>query len=395
MKGQEELKKVISKMETDQLRLETLAVDNGQDQLVKLSNHVAELTKHNQQLTNHIQQREHQLQLSLKQNEHFKLELAKMHQNAQNTIGNRVQDEAVAHLEAEKEQLHSLLRTKTLELREISGRLQETGSNLQAKTEQLNQVAGELDDARRIKEKSVMTQEAMTKLSHLVRAKDDEIEALKAKAESLMTILRESGSGESVEIANQIENLLSDNVNYQTTIRDLITQLTRLESLLVAAEANFTTLSQDFEEYQSRIRDSHSEYQASMKNVDLAEEHCENDELSIATLRVLLTKIKEKSHALPAHSASPDSRGVPDGCSNITSNSKSSSEQAQLMESSIRNLKERCGSLEAQNTVMKRDNDALRDQLMDRREKWDTLEINNKRLGAEIATKEPFMSSRN
>ena len=95
------------------------------------------------------------------------------------------------------------------------------------------------------------------------------------------------------------------------------------------------------------------------------EETAENDELSIATLRLLLNKIKEKSKILPVQSRSTsgsnsDNRGVPDGCSNITSSSSNpnqaamSSEQAQLMESSIRNLKERCGALEAQNTVMKR-----------------------------------------
>ena len=102
-----------------------------------------------------------------------------MHLKAQENIVERVSDEEMAHLEAEKEQLHLALGTKTKELKEISNRLLETGSLLQAKTEQLDSFATEIEDARRAKEKSQMTQEAMAKLSHIIRSKDVELEALK------------------------------------------------------------------------------------------------------------------------------------------------------------------------------------------------------------------------
>ena len=77
--GQEELKKVIATMEAEQLQLKAMAVDNGQGQLLEMTHHIA-------QLTSHIQQRERQLQLSMKQTEDLKVELQKMHQNAQDRI---------------------------------------------------------------------------------------------------------------------------------------------------------------------------------------------------------------------------------------------------------------------------------------------------------------------
>ena len=37
---------------------------------------------------------------------------------------------------------------------------------------------------------------------------------------------------------------------------------------------------------------------------------------------------------------------------------------------------------------MKRDNDALRDQLMNRRDRWDALEINSQKLGKELSSRD-------
>ena len=167
--GQEQLKNVISSMESEAIKLKAIAADSGDDSLTQKL-HVTQ---------SHLSQREEQLKLYLKQNEELKIELQKMHLKAQENIVERVSDEEMAHLEAEKEQLHLALGTKTKELKEISNRLLETGSLLQAKTEQLDSFATEIEDARRAKEKSQMTQEAMAKLSHIIRSKDVELEALK------------------------------------------------------------------------------------------------------------------------------------------------------------------------------------------------------------------------
>ena len=96
-------------------------------------------------------QREDQLKVAIKQNEQLKVELQRMHQKAQENIHSQVQDETLAHLEAEKEQLHLTLSRKNDEIKEIANRLQETGSLLQIKTEQLDNLATDLDEARRLK----------------------------------------------------------------------------------------------------------------------------------------------------------------------------------------------------------------------------------------------------
>ena len=180
IKGQEQLKNVISSMESEAIKLKAIAADSTADRPADDSM-TQKLQSHVTTLQSHLSQREEQLKLYVKQNEALKIELQKMHSKAQEAIGDRVSDEEMAHLEAEKEQLHLALGTKTRELKEISNRLQETGSLLQAKTEQLDSFATEIEDARRAKEKSSMTQEAMAKLSHIIRSKDVEIEALKVK----------------------------------------------------------------------------------------------------------------------------------------------------------------------------------------------------------------------
>ena len=102
-------------------------------------------------LQSHVTQREDQLKVAIKQNEQLKVELQRMHQKAQENIHSQVQDETLAHLEAEKEQLHLTLSRKNDEIKEIANRLQETGSLLQIKTEQLDNLATDLDEARRLK----------------------------------------------------------------------------------------------------------------------------------------------------------------------------------------------------------------------------------------------------
>ena len=181
IKGQEQLKNVISSMESEAIKLKAIAADSTADRPADDSM-TQKLQSHVTTLQSHLSQREEQLKLYVKQNEALKIELQKMHSKAQEAIGDRVSDEEMAHLEAEKEQLHLALGTKTRELKEISNRLQETGSLLQAKTEQLDSFATEIEDARRAKEKSSMTQEAMAKLSHIIRSKDVEIEALKVRS---------------------------------------------------------------------------------------------------------------------------------------------------------------------------------------------------------------------
>ena len=405
IKGQEQLKNVISSMESEAIKLKAIAADSSDVSVTqKLQSHVTTLQSH-------LSQREEQLKLYVKQNEELKIELQKMHSKAQEAIGERVSDEEMAHLEAEKEQLHLALGTKTKELKEISNRLQETGSLLQAKTEQLDSFATEIEDARRAKEKSSMTQEAMAKLSHIIRSKDVELEALKvkptlidqnklifqAKNDSLMDILR-SGD-QTAELSSRIESLLEEKSQLESRIRSLHEKINQQGSMLDQAETTLSALQNDFATYQSSLSDSESNFTSLLRQIDTKEAQAENDEFSVATLNLLVKKIKEKATLLAANT-----RGVPDGCavpnvmiSTVDSpgpaNGEWTNEQAELMKSSVKNLKERCASLEAKNTVMKRDNDALRDQLMDRREKWDTLELTNQRLGTELAAKDDILAN--
>ena len=405
IKGQEQLKNVISSMESEAIKLKAIAADSSDGSITqKLQTHVTTLQSH-------LSQREEQLKLYVKQNEELKIELQKMHSKAQEAIGERVSDEEMAHLEAEKEQLHLALGTKTKELKEISNRLQETGSLLQAKTEQLDSFATEIEDARRAKEKSSMTQEAMAKLSHIIRSKDVELEALKvkptlidqnklifqAKNDSLMDILR-SGD-QTAELSSRIESLLEEKSQLESRIRSLHEKINQQGSMLDQAETTLSALQNDFDTYQSSLSDSESNFTSLLRQIDTKEAQAENDEFSVATLNLLVKKIKEKATLLAANT-----RGVPDGCavpnvmiSTVDSpgpaNGEWTNEQAELMKSSVKNLKERCASLEAKNTVMKRDNDALRDQLMDRREKWDTLELTNQRLGTELAAKDDILAN--
>ena len=64
----------------------------------------------------------------------------------------------MAHLEAEKDHLHTVLKEKNRESSELSNRLQETGQILQMRSKQLDELATEIQEARKAKERSEMTQ---------------------------------------------------------------------------------------------------------------------------------------------------------------------------------------------------------------------------------------------
>ena len=212
-----------------------------------------------------------------------------------------------------------------------------------------------------------------------------------------MDILR-SGD-QTAELSSRIESLLEEKSQLEGRIRSLHEKINQQGSMLDQAETTLSALQNDFATYQSSLSDSESNFTSLLRQIDTKEAEAENDEFSVATLNLLVKKIKEKATLLAANT-----RGVPDGCavpnvmiSTVDSpgpaNGEWTNEQAELMKSSVKNLKERCASLEAKNTVMKRDNDALRDQLMDRREKWDTLELTNQRLGTELAAKDDILAN--
>ena len=217
-----------------------------------------------------------------------------------------------------------------------------------------------------------MTQEAMSKLSHLIRSKDVELEAANAKTNSLMEILR--AQDQSAELGARYEELLGAKEKSDQLIVAKNEEINKLTGQL-------TELSNQFEQIKTEVSELNLSNSAQVQQCDQIEANCEETELSIATLNLLVKKIKEKSGLVE--------RGKPDGAaSSVVIPNGQMNEQAELMASSVRNLKERCDSLEAKNTVMKRDNDALRDQLMNRRDRWDALEINSQKLGKELASRD-------
>ena len=213
-----------------------------------------------------------------------------------------------------------------------------------------------------------------------------------------MDILR--SSDQTAELSSRIESLLEEKSGLEGRIRSLHEKINQQGSMLDQAESTLSALQSEFSAYQSSLSDSETNFTSLLRQIDSKEAEAENEEFSVATLNLLVKKIKEKATLLAANT-----RGVPDGCAvpNVMISTVDSgpgpasgewtNEQAELMKSSVKNLKERCASLEAKNTVMKRDNDALRDQLMDRREKWDTLELTNQRLGTELAAKDDILAN--
>ena len=233
----------------------------------------------------------------------------------------------------------------------------------------------------------------------MIRGKDVEIEALKNKNESLMGILRNSddANGTAAEISSLMKKL-DENRNTIELLKNekeqILTAYNQLEHSVVVLKSTFESLQNSYNEEKNLMTKATQIY-------DAQEEISASHELEIATLKNLVAKIRQK-----APTAGLGSREAPDGAEcgqqgqvnstletngvNGVKNSEFSDNQ--MLTSSVRNLKERCSALEAKNTAMKRDNDALRDQLMDRREKWDVLEITNKNLATEVANRDSQLS---
>ena len=171
----------------------------------------------------------------------------------------------------------------------------------------------------------------------------------------------------------------------RSTILSLREEKEQLLSAYNQLEHAVMLLKAEFESLQSSSAAETSEVQRALSALVDEEAACDAHELEIATLKILVQKIRAK-----APREAPDGAEMPSlpvgnaaGSGNGLGNADN-----ELLTSSVRNLKERCGALEAKNTAMKRDNDALRDQLMDRREKWDALEITNKNLAKEVSSRD-------
>lgn len=334
-------------------------------------------------MTSVIQQREAQLQVSIKRNNELGDDLKRMHEVHQSQVSgssDTLLEEQLAHLEAEKEHLHQVLNEKSREARELSNRLQETGVALQMRSKQLDELATDIQEAKRVKERAEMTQEAMTKLSHLIRAKDVEIEALKNKNESLMEILRNGDTEQSVQTIKFMEKSDADRADIERLMHErdqIINAYNQLEHSVIVLKGQFESLDSSYKEEIKMMKNALNSH---TKQQDITEAH----ELELSTLKNLVKKIRAKSMTLTPREA-PDGSETPTLSNGSTIHQQNGFTDNELLTSSVRNLKERCASLEAKNTAMKRDNDALRDQLMDRREKWDAVESTNQNLAKELA----------
>jgi chromosome segregation ATPase len=227
-----------------------------------------------------------------------------------------------------------------------------------------------------------MTQEAMNKLSHLIRAKDCEIEALKTKSDSLMEILRNSeGTDQLTKLLDEADKDRAIIQGVKTEKQDIINAYNQLEHSVMVLKSDFETLEASYQQEIQRMN-------LAINSQDTQQGITEAHELEIATMKILVEKIRAKSKTGAV-------REAPDGSDFGGSNHKMSDNSfadKEMLTSSVRNLKERCSALEAKNTAMKRDNDALRDQLMDRREKWDVLEVTNKNLAHEVSNRDAKLS---
>jgi hypothetical protein len=63
---------------------------------------------------------------------------------------NTLLEEQLAHLEAEKEHIHSVMKEKSREAAELSIRLQETGASLHMRTKQLDELATDIQEKDKI-----------------------------------------------------------------------------------------------------------------------------------------------------------------------------------------------------------------------------------------------------
>ena len=247
-------------------------------------------------------------------------------------------------------------------------------------------------------------EDAMKKMSHLIRGKDVEIEALKNKNESLMGVLRNADDNDAT--SKEIENLMKKLDENRTVIECLKNDKEQILSAYNQLEHSVVVLKSTFESLQASYDQEKNLMTKATQIYNTQEDITANHELEIATLRNLVSKIRQKA---PSTGMQLGSREAPDGAESqnsaqvtlsVTSNGvgevqNSNFSDNEMLTSSVRNLKERCSALEAKNTAMKRDNDALRDQLMDRREKWDALEITNKNLATEVANRDSQLTELN
>ena len=102
------------------------------------------------------------MQVSIKRQHEMADELKRMHQAERDHLdhsgGSELFEAKLAHLEAEKDHLHTVLKEKNRESSELANRLQETGQMLQMRSKQLDELATEIQEARKAKERSEMTQ---------------------------------------------------------------------------------------------------------------------------------------------------------------------------------------------------------------------------------------------
>lgn len=322
-------------------------------------------------------QREHQVEQAMKTSQMLEQQLRLMHEKQQEKLSDpdNMLEEQIAHLEAEKEYLQHVLKETKKESQEISNRLQETGQLLQAKSKQLDEFATKIDEAKRISDRQEMTQEAMNKLSHLVRAKDDEIEALNSKNQSLTEILRSDDANKLINSKLEEIDALNKRVIEQKQENG------QLKDAIRKLETSCAVVNKQFDEYNEAIASEREDMRSLISAHEQLHSQAEETELELAKLRIIVGKIR-------AHPQSRKSQIVESASpSTVEING-----DRDMLAHSVKNLRERCAGLEATNVAIKRDNDALREQLMDRRDKWDNLELLNKKMAAEISSRDERMA---
>ena len=320
-------------------------------------------------------QREHQVEQAMKTSQMLEQQLRLMHEKQQEKLSDpdNMLEEQIAHLEAEKEYLQHVLKESKKESQEISNRLQETGQLLQAKSKQLDEFATKIDEAKRISDRQEMTQEAMNKLSHLVRAKDDEIEALNSKNQSLTEILRSDDA--SSHINSKLEEI--DALNKR--VIEQKQENGKLKDAVRKLETSCLMVNKQFDECNEAIVSERVDMRSLISSHEQLHSQAEETELELAKLRIIVGKIR----------AHPQSSKIAESSSPSTVEINGDRD---MLAHSVKNLRERGAGLEATNVAIKRDNDALRDQLMDRRDKWDNLELLNKKMAAEISSRDERMA---
>ncbi|CBY11626.1 unnamed protein product [Oikopleura dioica] len=262
-------------------------------------------------------QREHQVEQAMKTSQMLEQQLRLMHEKQQEKLSDpdNMLEEQIAHLEAEKEYLQHVLK------------------------------------------------------DHLVRAKDDEIEALNSKNQSLTEILRSDDA--SSHINSKLEEI--DALNKR--VIEQKQENGQLKDAVRKLETSCLMVNKQFDEYNEAIVSERVDMRSLISSHEQLHSQAEETELELAKLRIIVGKIR----------AHPQSSKIAESSSPSTVEINGDRD---MLAHSVKNLRERCAGLEATNVAIKRDNDALRDQLMDRRDKWDNLELLNKKMAAEISSRD-------